>query len=163
MSVARYLEKIVDKRERIVSEEFALGFLHLLRDYLLENESLSFKQEVALGNHWLWITLPVSINIHGQFYRIELPFKVFVVESSKKTQFILIEQFVNKKFGLDFDLDTIDFASGFKLVYLDDTPSLSLVFSSLGEYQQAMESLVMACYDVLFEDYSATPSQSMLS
>ncbi len=163
IGVARHLEQFKDKKERIVSETFALGFLNLLNCYLHEENSVTFKQEVTVDDHWLTITLPISFNINGQLYRLKLPFKVFVLEGNKAIQFILIEQFISSKFGVDIDLDIIDFKSGFKLVYLDEEPSLALIFDKKQDYQQTMESLVMACYELLFEDNTDTPPRSKLS
>ena len=163
VGVARHLEQLTEKKEKIVSETFALGFLHLLNCYLSKDDSVTFKQEVSIDNHWLEITLPISFNVNGQLYRLKLPFKVFVLEGSTGIQLILIEQFITSKFGIDFDLEIIDFKNGFKLVYLDNEPSLALIFEKTHDYQQTMESLVMACYEILFEDRTDTPSQSMLS
>ncbi len=162
--VARQLSQQTQQfvSKSIVTTSQAHNTLQRLLKHLKATIAHSYVKDVEINHYWLEIQLPLLLPYLVEQLKFSVSFKVFVIKMDNKNKLLLVEQFLEDGFDIDLTVNYEYHSNNLIKLFLNDSLCIGIIFDNATEYQDALETLIMKCYEVIFDDEYNTEAKTHL-
>ena len=121
-----------------------------LKYFIQERVIYPFTFNVKTNHHWLDFQMPLHMFHNNERKTFTLSFSVFLLTNQRKISYLLVENFLENVFNVDVDEMTTKNAHFIRL-HSHDTIHMCYAFNNKHNFKEALEAIVMASYEALYD------------